>query len=716
MPFRLTTKLVVLLLVLLRASAAAAHAQPEPGCPSRCGDVEIPYPFGTGPGCFLNEDFRVTCNETHYRRPKPFLGDSNVEVVNITTNGRMNVMHFVARDCYDRKGNSEAGNGATLTLSEFITVSNTENKFVVIGCDSYASVSGNLLDGKTYTSGCTSACKSFDDVTNGSCTGIGCCQIEIPRGLRKLDVKARSFNNHKYVSSFNPCTYASVVDQSRFNFSSNYLVREGTPRMFPIVLDWEIITNKTCEEEKLCGQNASCDKPEDSNSTSSGYHCKCNEGYKGNPYLSDGCQDVNECEDPSLNNCTRTHICDNIPGSYTCRCRKGFHGDGTKDGRGCIPNQNTALKVALGVGISFVFATMIISWLHFLWKRRRHMKLKEKFFEQNGGRILQRELSKLQGRSSEKAKIFTEEEIKTVTNNYANVIGHGDSGDVYKGFLPNRTPVAVKKSNIVDHKKKDEFINELVVVSQINNRNVVRLLGCCLETQVPLLVYEFVGNGTLFEHIHEKDEGKATKNLSWEVRLKIAADTAGALSYLHSETNVPIIHRDVKSANILLDEKYTAKISDFGASKLVPIDEIIKNTILKGTSGYLDPESCQTSMLTDKSDVYSFGVVLAELLTGEKALMSDGQEERSLAMHFLSSLEQNHLLEILDGRIVNDGNKQQLKEVARLTARCLSVRGKERPTMREVALGLQEVFLAGTISSEFHNASGASRDHQAVDE
>ncbi|KAL9409242.1 hypothetical protein AB3S75_047599 [Citrus x aurantiifolia] len=689
MPFRLTTKLVVLLLVLLRASAAAAHAQPEPGCPNRCGDVEIPYPFGTRPGCFLNKYFVITCNETHYNPPKPFLGDSNVEVVNITTNGRMNVMHFNARDCYDRKGNSEAGNGAILSLSKFITVSNTENKFVVIGCDSSGFVSGYLVGGKTYSSGCTSTCKSFDDVTNGSCTGIGCCQIEIPRGLRELDVKARSFNNHKYVSSFNPCTYASVVDQSRFNFSSNYLVREGIPRMFPIVLDWEIITNNTCEEEKLCGQNAWCDKPEDNNNTSSGYHCKCNEGYKGNPYLSDGCQDVNECEDPSLNNCTRTHICDNIPGSYTCRCRKGFHGDGTKDGRGCIPNQNTALKVAIGVGISFVFATMIISWLHFLWKRRRHMKLKEKFFEQNGGRILQRELSKLQGQSSEKAKIFTEEEIKTVTNNYANVIGRGGSGLVYKGWLPNKTPVAVKKSNIVDHKKNDEFINELVVVSQINNRNVVRLLGCCLETQVPLLVYEFVGNGTLFEHIHEKDKEKATKDLSWEVRLKIAAETAGALSYLHSETNVPIIHRDVKSANILLDEKYTAKIFDFGASKLVPIDEIIKNTILKGTSGYLDPESCQTSKLTDKSDVYSFGVVLAELLTGEKALMSDGQEERSLAMHFLSSLEQNRLLEILDGRIVNDGNKQQLKEVARLTARCLSVRGKERPTMKEVALGLQ---------------------------
>ncbi|XP_052289043.1 wall-associated receptor kinase 2-like isoform X6 [Citrus sinensis] len=695
MPFRLIMLVVLVQLLLLamschrgtsRAStASAAHAQAKPGCLNRCGDVEIPYPFGTEPGCFLNEDFRITCNDTHFNPPKPFLWDSNIDVVNISIDGHLNVMQYIASDCYDRKGNSEPSYDATISLSDF-TVSDTGNNLVVIGCDSYAIVSG-FLGEDSYESGCRSTCDSLDYVTNGSCVGIGCCQIEIPGGLKELDVEALSYNNHTNVSSFNPCTYAFVVDQSEFHFTSNYLALGGIPDQFPMVLHWEITTNKTCEEEKICGLNASCDEPKDNNNTSSGYHCKCNKGYEGNPYLSDGCRDVNECEDPSRNNCT--HICDNIPGSYTCRCRKGFHGDGRKDGGGCTPNQYTVIKVALGVGISFVFATMIISWLHFLWKRRRYMKLKEKFFEQNGGRILQRELSKLQGQSSEKAKIFTEEEIKRVTNNYANVIGRGGSGDVYKGFLPDRTPVAVKKSNIVDHKKNDEFINELVVVSQINNRNVVRLLGCCLETQVPLLVYEFVGNGTLFEHIHEKDKGKATNNLSWEVRLKIAAETAGALSYLHSETNVPIIHRDVKSANILLDEKYTAKIFDFGASKLVPIDEIIKNTILKGTSGYLDPESCQTSKLTDKSDVYSFGVVLAELLTGEKALMSDGQEERSLAMHFLSSLEQNRLLEILDGRIVNDGNKKQLKEVARLTARCLSVRGKERPTMREVALELK---------------------------
>ncbi|KAH9678915.1 Wall-associated receptor kinase 2 [Citrus sinensis] len=676
MPIRLIMLVVLVLLLLLAMgcrcstsgarTTAAAHAQAKPDCPNRCGDVEISYPFGTRPGCFLNEEFLITCNDTHFKPPKPFLTKSSIEVVNISIDGHLNVLQYTAKDCYNAKGYSVDSNLPSITLSKF-TVSNTENRFVVIGCDSYAYVRGYLGENR-YRAGCMSLCDSFDFVTNGSCIGTGCCQIEIPRGLKGLEVEASSFNNHENVSSFNPCTYAFVVDESQFHFTPSYLAVGGIPEKFPVVLDWEITTIEICEEAKICGLNASCDKPKDNTTTSSGYHCKCNKGYEGNPYLSDGCHDVNECEDPSLNNCT--HICDNIPGSYTCRCRKGFRGDGRKDGG--------------GVGISFVVAIMSISWLHFLWTRRRHMKLKEKFFEQNGGSILQQELSKLQGRSSEKAKIFTEEEIKTVTNNYADMIGCGGSGLVYKGFLSNKTPVAVKKSKIVDQTKMDEFINELVVVSQINRRNVVRLLGCCLETQVPLLVYEFVGNGTLFEQIHKKG------NLSCERRLRIAAETAGVLSYLHSEINVPIIHRDVKSANILLDENYTPKVSDFGASKLVPTDATQNCTVVQGTLGYVDPEYLQTFMLTDKSDVYSFGVVLLELLTGKMALLSDKpEEERSLAMNFLCSLKHNRLLEILDHRIVNDGNKQQLKVVAELAARCISVRGEERPTMKEVALELQ---------------------------
>ncbi|KAJ4700825.1 Wall-associated receptor kinase [Melia azedarach] len=237
-----------------------------------------------------------------------------------------------------------------------------------------------------------------------------------------------------------------------------------------------------------------------------------------------------------------------------------------------------------------------------------------------------------------------------------------------------------------DQSQIEQFINEVVVLSQINHRNIVRLLGCCLETEVPLLVYEFVNKGTLYEHIHDKDKAPI---ISWEIRLRIVAETAEVLSYLHSAAFVPIIHRDVKSTNILLDDNYTAKVSDFGASKLVLVDETQISTMVQGTLGYLDPEYLHTSQLTEKSDVYSFGVVLTELLTGKKALLiSKPEEERSLVKYFLSSLKEDCLFEILENHIINDDNKEQLKEAAELAASCLKVRGEERPTMKEVAMEL----------------------------
>jgi serine/threonine protein kinase len=342
----------------------------------------------------------------------------------------------------------------------------------------------------------------------------------------------------------------------------------------------------------------------------------------------------------------------------------------------------------VGVSVGLVLLLLSISWLYWGLRQRKLIKLKEKFFEQNGGFLLQQQLSRHNG-SVETTQIFTAEELKKATDNYSEnrILGQGGQGTVYKGILPENKIVAIKKSKIIDRSQIEQFINEVIILSQVNHRNVVKLFGCCLETQVPMLVYEFVTNGTLFEHIHNTDN---SSTLQWQLRLQIAAEIAGALSYLHSAASTPIIHRDIKSTNVLLDNNYMAKVSDFGASRLIPLDHTQLTTLVQGTLGYLDPEYFQSSQLTEKSDVYSFGVLLAELLTGKKALSFDrSEEERNLAMHFVLSVKDNRLFEILDRRVVYEGNAEQLMEVAMLVKRCLRLKGEERPTMKEVAIELE---------------------------
>ncbi|KAF3943220.1 hypothetical protein CMV_030198 [Castanea mollissima] len=679
--------LIGVIISAIVAATAAEAALAKPGCDNKCGDVGIPYPFGLSKECSLDETFLITCdNNTAIK---------GVPVTNISIEAHeLRVLQFVAQDCHSQRGSSVRSTEATFWAGMY-TISKTKNKFTAIGCDTYAYLTGTQ-NGEEYSIGCMSLCNSLRNVINGSCSGVGCCQVDLPDGLKNISVSLGSYYKYINVSDFNLCGYAFVVEQDQFSFSTAYLKNLPYQKV-PMVLDWAI-GNETCEVARRnittfsCKGNSACSDLK----TRSGYQCKCKEGYRGNPYLPNGCEDINECVDPTLNSCISAENCVNTEGSYHCRCPKWHHGKGRKDGEGCDADLLLVLKIAIGFGISFLMMIVGSSWLYLVLKKRKLIRLKEKFFKQNGGLILEQQLSRFEG-STETTKIFTEEELQRATNNYneSKIIGQGGFGTVYKGDLPNNTVVAIKKSKTIDQSQIQQFINEVFVLSQINHRNVVKLLGCCLETPVPLLVYEFITNDTLFKHLHHKSN---TSVMPWQIRLKIAAETAEALAYLHSEASTPIIHRDVKSTNILLDEKYTAKVSDFGASKLVPLDQTQLATMVQGTLGYLDPEYLLTSQLTEKSDVYSFGVVLVELLTGEEALsFSRSEQERSVAMHFICSLNEERLFDVLDDHVVEEGNKEQLKEVAELAKSCLRVKGEERPTMKDVAMEL-----AGIRKMEMH--------------
>ncbi|CAJ2667645.1 unnamed protein product [Trifolium pratense] len=700
----MAVRLKQLLLMVAAAIYTKAATQPMslPNCPTKCGSVTIPFPFGTTENCSLDNTFLINCNQTSSTPTStniPFLEKSNQTVLNISLNGELRVAWPVASDCYAEKSKRVNQTVKHVNMTNF-QISPTRNKLTAVGCDTIGALSANDSGGNNYTTGCVALCNRLDDiVANQSCSGTGCCEISIPQGHVLTEIAYVSgglFNNHSSVHDFNPCGYAFVVENGAYSFSSTDLPKLKK-KEFPVLLDWAV-GNQTCQQAQkdLFSYACKADKSTCYDSTErSGYLCRCFHGYWGNPYLIHGCQDINECME--ANDCVEEATCINLLGSYHCLCPAEYEGDGKNNGTRCNKKSSTKgrkeiiMIIALSVSISLVGLLVGSFYVYWALKKRKLVKLKEQFFQQNGGLLLQQQIVRHRG-STETTKVFTVEELNEATDNFNEdrILGQGGQGTVYKGVLQDKRIVAIKKSKISDPNQIEPFINEVIVLSQINHRNVVKLLGCCLETEVPLLVYEFIPNGTVYEHLHDQNQ---SLKLTWKTRLRIAKETAGVLAYLHSAASTPIIHRDVKSTNILLDSNLTAKVSDFGASRIIPLDQTQITTLVQGTLGYLDPEYFHTSQLTEKSDVYSFGVVLAELLTGKKALSFGRPEvDRNLAVYFVSSLKEGRLLQILD-RNIDEENIEQLKEVSHIAEECLRVKGEERPTMKEVAMGLEGILV-----------------------
>ncbi|KAL6608300.1 hypothetical protein ACP70R_041363 [Stipagrostis hirtigluma subsp. patula] len=676
-----------------------------PGCMSKCGKVRIPYPFGVAAGCY-REGFKLTCSET-YNPPKLFVADTGIEVRHIslqkgTLSVNNGISRMTGRNLYRMTWETPLDNS-------IFTVSAVLNKFVVMGCGFLFLI--RLPDAQDMVVTCVSSCLRGHSAvaTDGACSGVGCCETSMPaaRNMYSFDLISFDAGNNWTMpgQSFNATVV--MVEKAWWERDNNAMLLQkavsdglGTSRGIPgsarpldirAVVNWKF-SNLSCADAKgssdfgCLSDNSFCfDR---SSNRSPGYLCQCRQGFEGNPYIPNGCQDIDECTQPNNYPCFAQ--CINTVGSYDCICPQGTSGNPMKH-HGCISNNFSGLAVAIGVGSGacLVLMTFAAILLRRKLRARKAKKAKDFFFRKNRGLLLQQLVDK----DIAEKMIFSLEELEKATNKFdeARKIGKGGHGTVYKGILSDQRVVAIKKSRQAIQTETDGFINEVAILSQLNHRNVVKLFGCCLETEVPLLVYEFIPNGTLYDHLHVG----SSQSLPWRERLRISLEVARSLAYLHSAASVSIIHRDIKATNILLDDNLTAKVSDFGASRGIPIDETRITTAIQGTVGYLDPECYNTRQLTEKSDVYSFGVILVELLTREKPhIYISPTTCGSLVEHFLFLKSQDKLSEILDPQVEREGEDEV--EVAEIAAMCLSSKGEDRPTMKQVEIRLEALHSAAT--------------------
>nr|GEU73138.1 wall-associated receptor kinase-like 8 [Tanacetum cinerariifolium] len=611
----------------------------KPGCKDTCGNVMIPYPFGIGAKCSVNEWYTVECNSA-----KPYLSALNhLEVLRVDLEIQIVTVNMQKFSDCSQVINSSVDLGRSLFL-----YSKTHNKFV------YEGYCGNAVmmddDGSALT-GCSTTCNNDTTTTviidTNKCFGINCCQKTIPRYLKSYRMNLTGLESQ--LGGDRGCGSAFLVEQDlddERRFSRQSFAEEGRSSYVSTLQQHYYLGNGTSLDTWKCYDFAAA----------------------GNPYVIDGCGvcflilnarivRVSTEDDEPTEDCTRCKnsggFCDDVAiydvdglvyqNNFIC-----YGGNERKISMGVI------LGVSISMGLLFLVAIAYI--LYKVIKKTKERRRRKRFFKRNGGLLLKQQ-QEADPSLVDQTILFTSRQLEKATDtfNENRVLGRGGQGTVYKGMLVDGRIVAVKKSKIVDESQLEQFINEVVILSQVNHRNVVKLLGCCLETDVPLLVSEFIPNGTLYDRIHcETDDDPMSLNM----RLQIATEVAAALAYLHSATSIPVYHRDIKTANILLDDKYRAKVSDFGTSRFVSVDQTHLTTLVKGE---------RPISLT------RFG------------------ENRSLATHFMLAVEEGRVMSIFDAVVIKEGTRDELLEVANLAMRCLNFNGKNRPTMKEVAVELETI-------------------------
>jgi len=318
-------------------------------------------------------------------------------------------------------------------------------------------------------------------------------------------------------------------------------------------------------------------------------------------------------------------------------------------------------------------------------KKGVKFEIKEEYFIRNGGILLQKQCALSQGQDigSRQLKIFPIEDMEGATKRFDPdlIVGWGN-GNVYKAIVDGHM-VAIKA--LVDLKPTPELFNlvftEVSTGMVMNHNNMVKIYGSCLETCLPIIVYEFLENGCLFHCLHGGPS--SNKNFNWSYRLRVATDIAYALSYMHNALSKPVVHRDVQSLSVLLDQSFDAKLANFGISVSVTPGEKSKKWPVEGTPGYIDPEYVQTQEVTDKCDVYSFGVLMLELLTGRHPTTM-AKKGVDLVDAFLSAVQRNQVMEMIDKKNLEEGSRDEIQKFMQLALKCVAKIGMERPTMIEI--------------------------------
>ncbi|XP_022635831.1 LEAF RUST 10 DISEASE-RESISTANCE LOCUS RECEPTOR-LIKE PROTEIN KINASE-like 1.4 isoform X3 [Vigna radiata var. radiata] len=403
-------------------------------------------------------------------------------------------------------------------------------------------------------------------------------------------------------------------------------------------------------------------------------------------------------------------------GGFQCFCVDGPHSATCKGKRNNV-------GVAIGATVGGVAALVVIlGCVYFMIQRRRKIYQKSRSMElfiaptSSGDTfasttITSQSLSSYQSSNPVTrsyyfgVQVFTYEELEEATKNFdaSRELGEGGFGTVYKGELKDGRTVAVKRHYESNSRRIVQFMNEVQILARLRHKNLVTLFGCTSKhSRELLLVYEFIPNGTVAYHL----QGRGSKStlLPWPIRLNIAVETAEALAYLHAND---VIHRDVKTNNILLDDQFCVKVADFGLSRDFPTDVTHVSTAPQGTPGYVDPEYYQCYQLTDKSDVYSFGVVLVELISSLQAVdINRNRSDVNLSNMAIKKIQNQELHELVDpylGFEKDPAMRRMTTAVAELAFRCLQQERDLRPCMDEVVeilRGIKSDGLGGREETE----------------